>query len=445
VADRILWLDEDSVTQELAEKYLKASYSLHFFSDLSDARDYLYLQDCPLVVCSSGIPCNGETSPVRRIAEASPESSILYLYTEAEENTVLDAVRDGADHVLVKPFTQDQLQFMIQILFESYHRNLKGRRDDLKFQEEAQKTSEELKRANKNLREIRTYLDNLLNSSMDSILTMNHDFYITYANKGTSLMMGYSADVLMGLPFGSFLQGGENESEQLRQQLETAPIQNYSTEMLHEDGHFIPVIISLSRVCKPSGEVVSILAIIKDITEQKELENALKEKSITDDLTGLFNQRYFYEQLLSEMERSKRQNHPLSLLLFDVDHFKQYNDTYGHLEGNAVLKSIGDMVRESTRSYVDIGCRYGGDEFTIILPETGMHHAFNIAERLRNSFATRKFDHCTLSIGLITYDSDFTAETFIRYADEMMYLAKRSGGNQICAFTEERKAEQQEG
>jgi len=155
-------------------------------------------------------------------------------------------------------------------------------------------------------------------------------------------------------------------------------------------------------------------------------------------LTGLFNQRYFYERLTIEIERARRQNHPLSLLLFDVDHFKEYNDAHGHLAGDRVLQAIGAVVRESTRGYVDIGCRYGGDEFTIILPETGLEHARNIAERIRTSFEARQFGRCTLSVGLMTYRKDTTAESFIRFADEMMYLAKRSGGNRVYVFDQDK-------
>ncbi len=156
--------------------------------------------------------------------------------------------------------------------------------------------------------------------------------------------------------------------------------------------------------------------------------------TIKDGLTDLFNQRHFYERLEVEIERARRQNHPLSLLLFDVDHFKHYNDTHGHLEGDRVLQAIGDVVRECTRDYVDIGCRYGGDEFTVILPETDQVHARGIAERIRATFEARRFGDCTLSVGLMTYRQGSTPQSFIRFADEMMYDAKRSGGNRVYVY-----------
>lgn len=439
MADHILWLDENSVSQEAAKEYLGNAYPLAFFATPEEVFAHLERHPCDLFVSHARPMAGNGPGIIRRVLEISPEVSCLALYDISEEADALDAIRAGACDVLLKPFSREPLLFAVQKVLEKHHLTIGTRRYHQRVKEQAHKTTIDLERANKNLRRLRYYLDNLLNSSVDSILTVSTDFHITYANRGMTYMMGYTPDALMGVSLGSLLHGGENESVQLRMLLQKGPIQNYETEMLHEDGRFIPVIVSLSQVCKQSGEVLSVLAIIKDITKQKQLENALKEKTITDDLTGLFNQRYFYERLAMEIERSKRQNHPLSLLLFDVDHFKDYNDAHGHLEGDRVLQSIGEVVRESTRGYVDIGCRYGGDEFTIILPETGLEHARNIAERIRASFEERHFDRCTLSVGLMNYHKETTAEAFIRFADEMMYLAKRSGGNRVYVFDPDKK------
>jgi len=439
VADRILWLDENSVTREAAREYLGDSHTLSFSANPEQAFSHLEKHPCDLVVCNACPASGSGPGIIRRVLEISPEVSCLALYGASEEEDALNAMRAGASEAILKPFSREALVFAIQKSLERHHLTIGTRRYHQRLKEQAHKAATDLERANKNLRRLRYYLDNLLNSSVDSILTVSTDFHITYANRGTTLMMGYTPDVLMGVSVGSLLHGGETEVEPLRLLLDKGPIQNYETEMLHEDGRFIPVMVSLSQVCNPSGDVLSVLAIIKDITKQKQLEHALKEKTITDDLTGLFNQRYFYERLGIEIERAKRQNHPLSLLLFDVDHFKDYNDAHGHLEGDRVLQSIGEVVRETTRGYVDIGCRYGGDEFTIILPETGLEHARNIAERIRASFEARHYDRCTLSVGLMTYRPDTTAESFIRFADEMMYLAKRSGGNRVYVFDPDKK------
>jgi diguanylate cyclase (GGDEF)-like protein len=162
--------------------------------------------------------------------------------------------------------------------------------------------------------------------------------------------------------------------------------------------------------------------------------------SIKDSLTGLYNQRYFYDRLEAEIERARRQGHPLSLLLFDIDQFKTYNDCHGHLEGDRVLRTTGEVVLECTREHVDTGFRYGGDEFTVILPEADEQQASVIAERIRASFEAKRFDHLTLSVGLMSYKLGSSVRTFIRFTDAMMYDAKRSGGNRVYIYKQEDEA-----
>jgi diguanylate cyclase (GGDEF)-like protein len=215
------------------------------------------------------------------------------------------------------------------------------------------------------------------------------------------------------------------------------PLQNYETELKHSDGSVIPVNLSVSVVPGLDGKSESIVLICKDITEQKRLERELKEMTIRDGLTGLYNLRYFYERLEAEIERAKRQKHPLSLLLLDIDRFKSYNDAHGHLEGDRVLREVGRVVAECTREHVDLGFRYGGDEFMVILPEASEETSLRIAHRIRETFAARRFDMLTMSVGLMSYQDTLSARAFIQYTDSMMYDAKRSGGNQVTVYNPE--------
>lgn len=167
------------------------------------------------------------------------------------------------------------------------------------------------------------------------------------------------------------------------------------------------------------------------LKEKERLEEEVRRLSITDDLTGLYNHRHFFKTLESEIIRSERQKTPLSLLMFDVDHFKKYNDFYGHLEGDRVLKKIGEIIRSSIRSNVDSGYRYGGDEFAVLLIGATRDHALQIAERIRSSIEEAGFEKITVSIGLAEYKDRFNLEGFVKSADDAMYVAKHSGGNQI--------------
>lgn len=167
------------------------------------------------------------------------------------------------------------------------------------------------------------------------------------------------------------------------------------------------------------------------LLEKERLEEEVRRLSITDDLTGLYNHRHFYKTLEAELVRMKRQGTSLSLLMFDIDNFKQYNDLHGHIEGDRVLKKIGSIVKNSIRSNVDSGYRYGGDEFAVLLIGATREQALGIAERIRSTIEESGFEKITVSIGLAEFNDQYDLEGFVKTADHAMYVAKNSGGNQV--------------
>jgi len=169
----------------------------------------------------------------------------------------------------------------------------------------------------------------------------------------------------------------------------------------------------------------------RTLKERDKLEEEVRRLSITDDLTGLYNHRHFFKTLESELTRLKRQRTSLSLLMFDLDNFKRYNDLYGHLEGDRVLRKIGEIIKHSIRHNVDSGYRYGGDEFAALLIGAFLDQALTIAERIRSSIEHAGFKDITVSIGLAEFREDFDLEMFVKSADDAMYVAKHSGGNRI--------------
>jgi diguanylate cyclase (GGDEF)-like protein len=169
----------------------------------------------------------------------------------------------------------------------------------------------------------------------------------------------------------------------------------------------------------------------KTLKEKEKLEEEVRRLSVTDDLTSLYNHRHFFKTLGAELVRLKRQKTSLSLLMFDLDNFKNYNDRYGHLEGDKVLKNVGEIVKHSIRYNVDSGYRYGGDEFAVLLIGAAMDQAMTIAERIRSSIEQTAFQNITVSIGLSEYRDHFDLEGFVKSADNALYTAKHSGGNRI--------------
>lgn len=171
------------------------------------------------------------------------------------------------------------------------------------------------------------------------------------------------------------------------------------------------------------------------------LRESLRLQSIRDPLTGLYNRRYLEESLSREIARCGRRDLPLSVLMLDVDHFKQFNDTHGHGGGDALLAAVGQLLSSRLRGE-DIACRYGGEEFTIILPESDTTSALHYAEELRLAisqlsvpFSGKTLPPVTASLGLATYPVDGVAGlTLLRKADAALYRAKRSGRNQVKGF-----------
>jgi two-component system cell cycle response regulator len=153
--------------------------------------------------------------------------------------------------------------------------------------------------------------------------------------------------------------------------------------------------------------------------------------SRTDHVTGLFNQRFLYENLRREIRRVSRTSKDLTVALLDLDNFKSFNDTYGHLQGDKALAGIADIMRRSIREGVDSAYRYGGDEFMIILPETDLDQASQTVGRLLGNLAEATPGLLTFSVGLSLLSDCDNLECLIRCADKAMYQAKDKGGNTV--------------
>jgi diguanylate cyclase (GGDEF)-like protein len=178
-------------------------------------------------------------------------------------------------------------------------------------------------------------------------------------------------------------------------------------------------------------------------TERTRMMEKLQKLAITDGLTKLYNSRSFYTQLELEVDRFNRYKHPLALLLLDIDNFKEYNDSYGHLEGDKVLVRFSQIIKTCLRAN-DSAYRYGGEEFTVILPETNGDEAKTVAQRIRASLEAEKYKpipgkvaRITISIGVTQCYPKEELSTFIRRADKAMYLSKENGRNRVSVLLAE--------
>lgn len=197
-----------------------------------------------------------------------------------------------------------------------------------------------------------------------------------------------------------------------------------------------------TRPICPVGE--SHCDIIDEVIALRSELDDLKKQVRTDTLTGLFNRQHLLYTLEQEFERTQRNQQPTTLIFLDIDHFKIVNDTYGHIVGDKVLVHIAEVLLSAVRK-LDIACRYGGEEFAIILPSTHLLVGIQVAERLRSKIAETPLQldsgniniTASLGVGAYQHNSQDSIEDFIARTDKVLYQAKNSGRNQVCHSTQE--------
>lgn len=193
-------------------------------------------------------------------------------------------------------------------------------------------------------------------------------------------------------------------------------------------------------ITKPFHDTV-VKARVKTHLKMVEYIREIERFGMTDMLTGLPNKRSFNERITAEWSRAKREKEPLSILMIDLDDFKAYNDTYGHLQGDVILANVADIFRSVVKRNGDFVCRWGGEEFAILLPNTDLDSAFFVAENIRKAMEKMavatidgKMTSVTVSIGVNCevplVNGEFSE--FIAKADGLLYAAKKGGKNQVC-------------
>ncbi len=318
-----------------------------------------------------------------------------------------------------------------------------------------------------NLRESEAHTRLIVETALDAVIGMNADGRITMWNRQAEQIFGWTANEAVGQPLVQLIIPEELREAHIRglahfHATGEGPVLNKRIEItgLHRDGHVFPIELAVSPL--RIGSVWSFSAFLRDITERKRIEtelrhanellqnqlaeiealqDELREQSIRDPLTGLFNRRYLDETLRRELSRARRENSPLSLALLDIDYFKPLNDSYGHDAGDVMLQSMAILLRTHTRSE-DVVCRYGGEEFVVVLPATALENAQQRMEQLRCVLEQLRVPfnqvelHTTVSIGIAAFPvHGKTDMQILRAADMALYEAKGAGRNRVivCA------------
>ena len=268
-------------------------------------------------------------------------------------------------------------------------------------------------------------LETIIQGSRDGIVVTDHDNKIVLINAAAKDMLGKTDTQLSEEGFSQLF----NDPDRLHGMLANSA---GDSEVIAFNSRFL--VISAASIHTDDGRLIGSAAMLRDITEEKRMERALRTLSDTDGLTGLANRRMLDDSLTREVNRCLENGRPLSILMFDVDHFKKFNDTYGHDQGDRVLKHVAQATRNSVRE-IDIPCRYGGEEFVVILIETAEEGALTAGERTRSAIESMRVDglQVTTTIGIagLAETGAKTPEELIACADAAMYEGKHAGRNRV--------------
>ena len=291
----------------------------------------------------------------------------------------------------------------------------------------------------KRFQNISKYFESILQDSTDIIFTLDTEGYILKFNRGAQMHFGYSQEEIVGKPLAQLFLNESDHRKVLANVLLNGKTVNEEIPLKTNNGGNILVNLSMSEMKNDSNQIIGLVGTAKDITERKMLEMELLKKNelleklvITDGLTGLYNSRHFYEQIRRELSRLRRNpGRKLTIIIIDIDYFKQLNDTEGHQMGDHTLRSLSNVIRVCIRKDIDTAYRYGGDEFILLLPDTDKHQARVVTDRIQKQYGAFRFGATSLSMGIAEALTGEDDTSLIRRADEALYTSKRDGRARI--------------
>lgn len=402
-----------------------------------------------VVVIDHHLPCLYGLDLCKELLATAVPLPLVLLTGSGSEQVAVEALKAGVDDYIIKDPDSAYLQMLPMVLAEVAAR----------FRDRLAHLA-----AEKSLRENRERLFSILEGLTVPTFVIDADHMTTHWNLACEKITGVPAREVIGTnqQWRAFYQSERPVMADLivdkvmENQISNYYSGKYRRSPLKEDAFeaedFFPhfghggkwLFFTAAPLKDSAGTVIGAIETLQDITDRKTAELALaeserrhRELSITDGLTGLYNSRHFYMRAHEEVERCNRYASQLSLILLDVDNFKKFNDTYGHLEGDRVLAVLAEVIRAEIRGS-DSAYRYGGEEFIVIFPETAPTESRIVAERLRHAFAERTFTpapgehvHMTISIGGGCYHPGEGLIPFVKRIDEAMYRAKNLGKNRV--------------
>jgi diguanylate cyclase (GGDEF)-like protein len=386
----ILVIEDDRVDQMALKRFLreaKLPYNCTFTSTISEAREILKSKRFDLILSDYSIG-NGTAFDIMDLREDMP---LVMVTGTGNEEVAVQALKRGVSDYLIKDVDSNYLKVLAPTVERTIQR------------------TEEAKALRMLSHAIRNVDDSVFITDMNNkILFVNEAFCKTY---------GYKEEDIIGKD-GRVLGEIDRDGEFYHKR---------------KDGDEFPIDLTVSVLKDEKDQKVAIVRIAHNITERKRMEEELRRLATTDPLTMAYNRTKFNEIISREIERVKRYGQRLSMIIFDIDHFKRVNDTHGHMVGDEVLRTIADLVRNNIRK-IEYLIRWGGEEFMILASEIALDEAVALAERIKGVIENHRFDdvgQVTISCGVTEFKEGDSVDTFIKRADDALYMAKKKGKNRV--------------
>jgi len=466
--ERILIVDDDKILCEHLKSGLAGEgYEVCTVNRAQDAIESVKKQAFNLVLMDLILPDIQGGALMRTLSNYTPETSFIVSTGFATISSAIEALKIGAYDYITKPFDIDHLKLVIKRGLEKQQLTVSNRSLIERLEKEKVKLEIIMDAYNRigGIYDLDELADFVTSRALQ-IAEAERSSLMVIDEKTQELVLkgskGMEKDKLTTLRvrIGEFIAGwvAKQGEALLVRDIDDDPRFKLASKNKYKTKSFISLPLKTDNHVVGVMNVTDKFATMKVFTEEDlkylqllahqtviQIENIrlcekLASLAVTDALTGVFNHRYFQEQLSREIQRATRYNHDLSLLIFDIDNFKSYNDHYGHLEGDRVLKQVSAAAKKCVRT-VDMVCRYGGDEFVVILPATNITGALFVAEKIRESVEMMDFVvkeknsviRVTVSGGVAAYAEGMQKEELVAGADRQLYHAKTDGGNRMAS------------
>ncbi len=427
---KVLIADDEPVVANLTARHVQNLFKnkVEITNDGDAALAAIAREPFDIFIADMRMPgCHG-IELLDKATKLQPDMSIIVATAFPSEFPYVDVIRHGATDFLMKPYDAAILQAKLLRIFRE--RDLRDQLD--RERQRIADDMEKIRRIREAQAEAEEKYRSLFEYNMNGMAVVSTDTYlIRDINLAFCSLTGRSREELQDRPFLDLFTTASVERVHqglaFVEQLGRATLSD--VEMVADDGEQVCLDISANVVRAGRESVIHIAC--KDVTEQREMQRQLAEIAHTDQLTGLLNKRSFYPRLEGAVMQAVQNDVPVTLLLLDLDNFKQCNDSFGHQVGDGLLQTVGEILRKHIRAHSDHAFRYGGDEFAILLIGADAQVGQSVGERIRDEYAGDRYG-TSISIGVTQCRRLQNVDGFVKAADDALYRAKQMGKNVVC-------------